>query len=316
MASLVARASRQLRGNEDAENPSRAAKPAEERKRAAFSDLTNVGAGSSKDLGGKPAKTSAGKKVEKEEVPSRPGSSSGATIAAVLPDPKNLVATAPVANPPFAAASAPASSAPFSVVASTNISLWAAQIPSVDRPDAGNTQAVAEYAADIFKYLRERETVMRLKDDYMQSQQDVTEKMRMILVDWLVEVHWKFKLSPDTLFLTIHLLDRYLSHVNVKRTKLQLVGVTCMLLASKHEEIYPPEIKDFVHVTDKAYTKQEILNMEVRLSQFYRLLPHDFPTTLENTQLLMSSCDSAIMILFSQREDSQRYENTKFKTPR
>merc|ERR1712193_167693 len=36
-----------------------------------------------------------------------------------------------------------------------------------------------------------------------------------------------------------------------------------MLLASKHEEIYPPEIKDFVHVTDKAYTKQEILNMEV-----------------------------------------------------
>ena len=62
-----------------------------------------------------------------------------------------------------------------------------------------------------------------------------------------------------------------------------------MLLASKHEEIYPPEIKDFVHVTDKAYTKQEILNMEVRLSQFYRLLPHDFPTTLENTQLLMSS---------------------------
>merc|ERR1719313_826122 len=107
------RASRQLRGNEDAENPSRAAKPAEERKRAAFSDLTNVGAGSSKDLGGKPAKTSAGKKVEKEEVPSRPGSSSGSTVAGVLPDPKNLVATATAANPPYAPPAAPAA-APFS----------------------------------------------------------------------------------------------------------------------------------------------------------------------------------------------------------
>merc|ERR1719313_458554 len=120
------RASRQLRGNEDAENPSRAAKPAEERKRAAFSDLTNVGAGSSKDLGGKPAKTSAAKKVEKEDVPSRPASSSGSTVAGVMPDPKNLVATAPVANPPFAPAPPAPAAAPFLVVASTNLSLWAA----------------------------------------------------------------------------------------------------------------------------------------------------------------------------------------------
>lgn len=87
--------------------------------------MTNVGAGSSKDLGGKPAKASAGKKVEKEEVPSRPGSSSGSAVAGVMPDPKNLVATAPVANPPFAPATAPAA-APFSIVASTNVSLWAA----------------------------------------------------------------------------------------------------------------------------------------------------------------------------------------------
>merc|ERR1719335_794063 len=131
------------------------------------------------------------------------------------------------------------------------------------QPDVNKTQAVAEYAADIYQYLCERESVLQVKEDYMKNQQDVTEKMRMILVDWLVEVHWKFKLSNETLFATVHLLDTFLSRKQVKRTKLQLVGVTCMLLASKHEEIYPPEIKDFVHVTDKAYTKQEILNMEV-----------------------------------------------------
>jgi cyclin B len=70
--------------------------------------------------------------------------------------------------------------------------------------------------------------------------------MRGILVDWLIEVHLKFKLLPETLYLTINAIDRYLAKVDVHRAKLQLVGVTCMLIACKYEEIYPPETRDFV----------------------------------------------------------------------
>ena len=77
----------------------------------------------------------------------------------------------------------------------------------------------------------------------MDRQPDVNEKMRQILVDWLVEVHLNFKLSPETLFLTVRLLDRYLAVKTVKRSKLQLAGVTCMLLAAKFEEIYAPEAR-------------------------------------------------------------------------
>jgi len=66
--------------------------------------------------------------------------------------------------------------------------------------------------------------------------------MRGILVDWLVEVHLKFKLVPETLYLTINLIDRYLEKNTVMWEKLQLVGVTAMLLASKYEEIYAPEV--------------------------------------------------------------------------
>ena len=77
--------------------------------------------------------------------------------------------------------------------------------------------------------------------------------MRAILIDWLIEVHLKFKLLPETLFLTINMIDRYLEKQIIPRTKLQLVGVTAMLLASKYEEIYAPEVKDFVYITDKAY---------------------------------------------------------------
>ena len=86
--------------------------------------------------------------------------------------------------------------------------------------------------------------------------------MRAILIDWLIEVHYKFKLLPETLYLTVNLIDRYLEKCITHRSKLQLVGVTSMLIASKYEEIYAPEIRDFVYITDKAYSKEEILRME------------------------------------------------------
>ena len=89
----------------------------------------------------------------------------------------------------------------------------------------------------------------------MANQKDVNEKMRAILIDWLVDVHSKFKLVNETMFLTVNLIDRYLGEVQVTRQKLQLVGVTAMFIATKYEEIYPPDLRDFVYVTDKAYTK-------------------------------------------------------------
>lgn len=103
------------------------------------------------------------------------------------------------------------------------------------------------------------------RPDYMDAQFDVNPKMRAILVDWLVEVHMKYKLKMETLFLTINLIDRFLDKRQTSRKKLQLVGVTTMLIAAKFEEIYPPEIRDFVYITDNAYTKEDILMMEVSI---------------------------------------------------
>ena len=97
---------------------------------------------------------------------------------------------------------------------------------------------------------------------YMRTQEDINERMRGILIDWLLEVHLKFKLVPETLYLTVNLIDRYLELEPVKRDKLQLVGVTAMLIACKYEEIYAPEVNDFVYITDNAYSKKEIQDME------------------------------------------------------
>jgi hypothetical protein len=86
--------------------------------------------------------------------------------------------------------------------------------------------------------------------------------MRAILVDWLVEVHMKFRLVTETLYLCVNILDRYLSLVDVERSRLQLVGVTALFIAAKYEEIYPPEVRDCVYITDRGFTRQEVLNME------------------------------------------------------
>ena len=96
----------------------------------------------------------------------------------------------------------------------------------------------------------------------MAIQNSINEKMRAILVDWLVEVQIKFKLLPETLYLTVNIIDRFLGVQKVTRDKLQLVGVSSMLIATKYEEIYAPEVKDFVYISDNAYSSQQILDME------------------------------------------------------
>lgn len=114
----------------------------------------------------------------------------------------------------------------------------------------------SEYAVKIFQHMKRTELDFIAQPGYMKKQTDINEKMRAILVDWLVEVHLKFKLYPETLYLTINLIDRYLEKEEVLRQDLQLVGVTAMLIASKYEEIYAPEVRDFVYITDKAYSKE------------------------------------------------------------
>ena len=96
----------------------------------------------------------------------------------------------------------------------------------------------------------------------MSMQTDINLKMRSILIDWLIEVHYKFKLYPSTLFICVNILDRYLEKVSIQRSKLQLVGVTALFVACKFEEIYPPEVRDCVYISDYAYDREEVLKME------------------------------------------------------
>jgi len=132
----------------------------------------------------------------------------------------------------------------------------------IDRADSGNPLAATEYVEELYKFYRENEAKSCVRPDYMSSQQDINSKMRAILIDWLIEVHYKFDLMDETLFLTVNIIDRFLDKEVVPRKKLQLVGVTAMLLACKYEEVSVPVVEDLVLISDRAYTKGQILEME------------------------------------------------------
>src|SRR6478752_2506245 len=97
---------------------------------------------------------------------------------------------------------------------------------------------------------------------YMDNKTEIQWSMRSVLMDWLVQVHNRFGLLPETLFLTVNYIDRFLSQKIVSIGKLQLVGATAILVASKYEEINCPSLYDITYMVDWGYSKEEILKAE------------------------------------------------------
>jgi len=137
------------------------------------------------------------------------------------------------------------------------------QWTDIDAAHINDPHMCVEYIDDIYEHLREAESAKRPDPHYTSTtQRDVNAVMRGILVDWLVEVAEEYKLSADTLYLSVGYIDRCLSVQPIARTKLQLLGVTCMLIASKYEEIYAPQVDEFCYITDNTYSRDDVLQME------------------------------------------------------
>ncbi|KAK1362230.1 Cyclin N-terminal domain-containing protein [Heracleum sosnowskyi] len=132
----------------------------------------------------------------------------------------------------------------------------------IDAGEKKDSDDVVEYMDDLYEFYRNVESSFCVPPNYMASRPNLNGKMRGILIDWLIEVHYKFKLRPETLYLTVNLFDRFLAIEPMTRKKLQLVGVTAMLLASKYEEILAPLVEDLILISDSAYTRNEVLQME------------------------------------------------------
>ncbi|KAE8447262.1 hypothetical protein EG329_010956 [Mollisiaceae sp. DMI_Dod_QoI] len=128
--------------------------------------------------------------------------------------------------------------------------------------EAWDTSMVAEYGDEIFAYMRELEIKMLPNAHYMDNQTEIQWSMRSVLMDWLIQVHCRFSLLPETLFLCVNYIDRFLSCKIVSLGKLQLVGATAIFVAAKYEEINCPSVNEIVYMVDGGYTVDEILKAE------------------------------------------------------
>ncbi|KAK2764858.1 G2/mitotic-specific cyclin [Emmonsiellopsis sp. PD_33] len=136
------------------------------------------------------------------------------------------------------------------------------EVVDLDTEDLFDPLMAAEYVIEIFDYLKEIETKTMPNPNYIDHQEELEWKMRGILVDWLIEVHTRFRLLPETLFLAVNIIDRFLSAEVVALDRLQLVGVTAMFIASKYEEVLSPHVANFSHVADETFSDKEILDAE------------------------------------------------------
>ncbi|KAH1014292.1 G2/mitotic-specific cyclin-B3-like isoform X1 [Dendroctonus ponderosae] len=137
-------------------------------------------------------------------------------------------------------------------------------VTDYDKENYDDVYQVSHYAKDIFHYYREKELTFPISN-YMDTQICITKWMRTLLVDWMVEIQESFELNHETLYLGVKLVDLYLSRILVSKETLQLVGATAMFVASKFDERLPPLIDDFLYLCDGAYTRKEIIKMEISL---------------------------------------------------
>ncbi|NP_001090491.1 cyclin B3 L homeolog [Xenopus laevis] len=139
-------------------------------------------------------------------------------------------------------------------------------VEDIDQDSLDDPFSNSEYAVDIFSYMRDREEKFLLPN-YMEMQTDISKDMRAILVDWIVEVQENFELNHETLYLAVKLVDHYLAVSVIMREKLQLIGSTAVLIASKFEERCPPCVDDILYICDDAYKRDEVVAMEMEILQ-------------------------------------------------
>ncbi|KAL5557411.1 hypothetical protein UlMin_039647 [Ulmus minor] len=188
-------------------------------------------------------------------------------------------------------------------------------IVDIDGCDKKNPLAVVDYIEDIYAFYRRMEGVGCVSPNYMVQQFDINEKMRAILIDWLIEVHDKFELMKETLFLTVNLIDRFLSQQSVVRKKLQLVGLVAMLLACKYEEVSVPVVGDLILISDKAYSREEVLEMEklmLNTLQFNMSVPTPFVFMKRFLKAAQSDKKLELLSFFLMELSLVEYEMLKF----
>ena len=128
---------------------------------------------------------------------------------------------------------------------------------------ASNKHYPSEYFIDNYNDLLLSSTFQDYSFTSIQNIQSViTPSMRSTLINWIVGLHSYFSYNEDTLFLTVNIIDRFISTKSLPKDKFQLLGVSSFLIASKYHEIMPASTEILHELTDKYYSEDDIISFE------------------------------------------------------
>ena len=176
--------------------------------------------------------------------------------------------------------------------------------------ESSNKNILSEDYDEIYTnlLLDERLAKIQIKKDYMKQQNDINDKMRAILVDWIIDVHYRYGFKRKTLLQAIMIIDLYLSNNTISKKNFQLLGIASLFISCKENEIFYPGTQEFVNMTNKAYTKHELLKMEAHVlnvldfeilspsaDEFYNILAKFFDFNKEQKFLGEYFMDSSLI---------------------
>ena len=135
-----------------------------------------------------------------------------------------------------------------------------------DIKNKNNPQFVTEYSNSIMLYLKETEMINIPNYKHLfKKQKSININQRTGVINWIISVCERFSLLPETFYLSLNIFDRYLEKNKLSQNNLQLISCTSIFIASKYEEIYAPEINDFIFISKHTFSKEEILETEYEI---------------------------------------------------
>lgn len=137
-----------------------------------------------------------------------------------------------------------------------------------DKKNFADPQHVSEFSQPVFENLKKQEVAFMVDPTYISKvQTEIRDTSRAFLLEWIIDVHRKFRLQPESLYVTQLIIDQYLSKVKIQKSQLHLLGVATLLIATKYEEIYPPELRELLAISENKFTKDQVLKMEKEILQ-------------------------------------------------
>ncbi|KAI9229803.1 MAG: cyclin-like protein [Piptocephalis tieghemiana] len=132
----------------------------------------------------------------------------------------------------------------------------------LEKEDQCSNVMMAPYTEEIYINLRLREEKAMPNPKYMTQQTELTWEMRMVLIQWMIEVHEHLKLRESSLYLAVNMVDRFLSVRTATPSRLQLLGTTALFTASAYHWFNGPYVHEYLHLCQHAYSKRELFKAQ------------------------------------------------------